>query len=244
MVRASAVSLGLAGLLAGGLGAGFAQAQYAAAGTPNAAPAADTALSSMLRLNREEERMARDLYAAIADLHDGARPFSMITRSEQHHWQAVGRLLENHDIADPSAGRATGSYADPALQTRYDNWLADAKTSLTAAYQVGVELEQRNIADLEKAIAASPHSDVDAVLGNLLTASRRHLAAFQNAASGDPASGNGPGRGLGIMDGPGPGAGPGSAGGNGPGNGPGRHGGMGRTDGVPAGTNTCPYATS
>jgi hypothetical protein len=233
IVRTSAVTLGLAGLLAVGLGAANAQAQYSATGTPTVATAADATLTATLQFNREEERMARDLYAAVADLYDGARPFSMITRSEQRHFDAVGRLLTTYGIADPSTGRAAGSYADPTLQKLYDGWLADAKKSVDAAYQAGVELEQRDIADLEKSIATSTKTDVDAVLGNLLNASRRHLTAFQNAAGGDlTPNGYGPGQGQG------PGAG------NGAGNGMGRHGGMGGNGRMGGGTGDCPYTTS
>jgi hypothetical protein len=234
IVRTSAVTLGLAGLLAVGLGAANAQAQFSATGTPTVATAADATLTSTLQFNREEERMARDLYAAVADLYDGARPFSMITRSEQRHFDAVGRLLDTYGIADPSSGRKAGSYADPTLQKLYDGWLADARKSIDAAYQAGIELEQRDIADLEKSIATSTQADVDAVLGNLLTASRRHLTAFQNAAGGDlPPNGYGPGQGGG------PGAG------NGAGNGMGRHGGMGGNGRMGGnGTGDCPYTTS
>ena len=49
-------------------------------------------LAEALAFTREEERMARDLYAAIADRYDGARPFSMVTNSEQRHFEAVGTL--------------------------------------------------------------------------------------------------------------------------------------------------------
>ena len=235
IVRTSAVTLGLAGLLAVGLGAANAQTALTPLGAPSVAAASGTTLATTLTFNREEERMARDLYAAIADLYDGARPFSMITRSEQQHFDAVGRLLETHGIADPSSGRAAGSYADPTLQKLYDGWLADAKKSLDAAYQAGIELEQRDIADLEKSIAASTQTDVDAVLGNLLNASRRHLTAFQAAASGElPATGFGPGRGQGQ----GPGAGMGA------GNGMGRHGGTGGNGPMGNGTGDCPYTTS
>lgn len=233
IARTSVVTLGLAGLLAVGLGAANAQSQYTGAGTPTVATAADATLTSTLQFNREEERMARDLYAAVADLYDGARPFSMITRSEQRHFDAVGRLLDTYGITDPSSGRKAGSYADPTLQKLYDGWLADAKRSVDAAYQAGVELEQRDIADLEKSIATSTKTDVDAVLGNLLSASRRHLTAFQNAAGGDlTPNGFGPGQGQG------PGAG------NGTGSGMGRHGGMGGNGRMGGGTGDCPYTTS
>lgn len=242
--RTTVVALGVAGLLAAGLATASAQNPQDAARTSALASATvgDRALASTLTFNREEERMARDLYAAIADLYDGARPFSMITTSEQQHFEAVGRLLATYGIVDPAAGRAAGSYADPALQALYDGWLTKAKASLSAAYQAGVELEQRDIADLTKAMAASPQDDVDAVLGNLLKASGNHLNAFQNAASGATRTmGNAQGRGFGMGNGH-PGNAPGQS--DKRGQGQGRHAGMGATGRPGPATGGCPNTTS
>lgn len=148
---------------------------------PASAVAAQSAsVARTLQFNREEERLARDLYVALSRVHDGARPMSNITRSEQRHHDALGRLLTRYGISDPSAGRAPGSYAFPELQKLYDGWYARGKTSLKAAYQVGVELEKRDIDDLTKARDA----DVKRVYSNLLSGSENHLAAFQRAASG------------------------------------------------------------
>ena len=134
-------ALGVGALLA----TGVAVNQAAAATTTTAS---DSAVASALSFSREEERMARDLYAALADKYDGARPFSLITNSEDRHFDAVGVLIERYDVKDPSSGKAAGTYAIPALQRLYDGWLAKGSTSLKNAYQVGVELEQRDIADL------------------------------------------------------------------------------------------------
>ncbi len=152
-------------------------------------------LATALAFTREEERMARDLYAAIADRYDGARPFSMVTNSEQRHFDAVGTLLAAYGVDDPAEGAEPGVYQDAALQGLYDGWWEDAQESLDAAYRVGIELEQRDIADLEAMIAADHPTDVDTVLGHLLQGSRNHLAAYQRAADGDLATGgaHGPG---------------------------------------------------
>jgi len=179
---------------------------------------------SALTFSRDEERMARDLYAALADTYDGARPFSMITNSEDRHFDAVGALLERYGVADPAAGKAAGTYADPAVQKLNDGWLAEGKKSVAAAYQVGVEVEQRDIADLNKSIAAALPEDVDAVLGQLLKGSQNHLTAYQRAVAGDLGTGSGMMRGP-SGNGATSGRGNGMMGnGNGSGNGNGRGG--------------------
>ena len=161
-------------------------------------------LAEALAFTREEERMARDLYAAIADRYDGARPFSMVTNSEQRHFEAVGTLLTRYGVDDPAQGAEPGVYANATLQALYDGWWEDAQESLDAAYRVGIELEERDIADLEGMIAADHPADVDTVLGHLLQGSRNHLAAYQRAADGElgtggaygPGGPGGPGAGM------------------------------------------------
>jgi hypothetical protein len=177
-----------------------------ASGTSQVATASPE-LAEALVFAREEERMARDLYAAIADLYDGARPFSMITNSEQRHFDAVGTLLARYGLDDPAQGAEAGVFENATIQALYDNWWAQAQVSLDAAYQVGIELEQRDIADLENMIAADHPSDVDAVFSTLLRGSQHHLAAYERAADGTLGIGDGPqgdqprGRGAGMMNG-------------------------------------------
>ena len=192
------------------LAIGIALGAQAALGSPTSAPA-DTELASALIQMREEERMARDLYAALAELHDQARPMSVITKSEQKHFDSMGTLLERYDVADPSAALAPGTYALPEIQALYYSWYAQGSVSLDAAYQVGIELETRDIADLETAIALAP-TDVERVLNNLLRASEQHLSAYQSAAAGNLPAQSGVDQGQGMGSGAGAGAGAGAGG--------------------------------
>jgi len=186
-IRMTAAALGVGALLAGGVAVSQASA------SPTTAPSAttDSGVASALAFSREEERMARDLYAALAAKYDGARPFSMITNSEDRHFDAMGALLTKYKVTDPSAGKAAGVYAIPAIQDLYDSWLTKGSTNIQAAYQVGVDVEKRDIADLNKSIAANLPADVDTVLGQLLKGSQNHLAAYQRGVSGDLGTGAG-----------------------------------------------------
>ena len=186
-----------------------------------AATTLEPALAEQLRFTREEERMARDLYAALAREHDGARPMIRITTSEQRHFDQVGLLLERYGVADPSEGLEAGSYAFPELQSLYDRWFAEGSGSLDAAYQVGIELEERDIADLEAIIEETDQADVRAVLERLLAGSQHHLAAYTMAAEGTLPDGTGDGLqyGPGWQNGPQGHLGQGGGKGRGPGNG-------------------------
>ena len=95
-IRLTAAAVGVGALLAGVVALGQASATTTAASSTMA----DSGVASALVFSREEERMARDLYAALADRYDGARPFSMITTSEDRHFDAVGTLLQRYDVPD------------------------------------------------------------------------------------------------------------------------------------------------
>jgi hypothetical protein len=193
----------LATVATAGVGAAVAanaSAFPAASASPSATSSvAGTEWAKQLAFTREEERMAKDLYAALAAAHDGARPMSMITNSENQHFTLVGQLLTQYGLPDPSAGRDPGSYAEPELQKLYDGWLARGKASVNAAYTVGAELEKRDIADLKSASVAGTPTDVQSVYDRLLVASERHLTAYENALAGKlPTNGGmGPQRGAG-----------------------------------------------
>ena len=206
-LRLTVASVGAGALLAVGLAAGVAAGATETPTDPGTVET-DPTVEATLTFAREEERLARDLYATLADRYDGARPFSMITMSEDRHYDAVGTLLDRYGVPDTGAGLAPGEYADPTLQALYDDWLAQGSTSLADAYLVGVSLEKRDIADLEASIAADLPPDVDAVLEQLLRGSERHLEAYEAAAAGETA-GTGAGRTEGARPGYGQGHGPG-----------------------------------
>lgn len=181
--------VGLAGIAQAG------PASPAPSPTRVVAPAqkADANLAKALTFSREEERMARDLYAALAKKYDDALPFSRITLSEQRHFDSVGMLLTRYGVADPAAGLSAGKYADPAIQDLYDGWLAQGNKSLTEAYQVGFALEKRDIADLKAELKTIKQTDVKYVLERLLAGSENHLRAFTAAANGTLGTGAGQG---------------------------------------------------
>ena len=92
-IRSAAVLAAVATL---GLGI----AASAATASPTATDAGGSTTASTLAFNREEERMARDLYAALAATYDQARPMSMITRSESGYFDSIGALLSTYGVPD------------------------------------------------------------------------------------------------------------------------------------------------
>jgi hypothetical protein len=177
--RTAAITLGGLALAAGA---------WTAVAAPSDTVPADTTISaavaSDLAFSRDEERMARDLYAAIAAQYDNAVPFSTITTSEQRHYGSIGVLLTRYGVPDPAAGKTAGVYADPDIQKLYDSLLAQSKISLTEAYKVGIAVETRDIADLKDSMVTATQADIDRVYGNLLNGSEMHLQSFTDASNG------------------------------------------------------------
>ena len=81
--------------------------------------------------------------------------FDNIAESEARHQETVAGLLAKHGIANPTAGDALGVFDDPAVQTRYNDLIARARTSLTSALEVGVVIEESEIRILTGILATT-----------------------------------------------------------------------------------------
>jgi len=146
-------------------------AQTTVAGQPLSA--AETA---QLLYMREEEKLALDVYKALSSKWK-MRIFNNISASEQRHFDALGTLINRYGLTDP-AQTAAGIFTDASLQKLYNDLIARGNRSLRDALRVGVTIEEKDIADLKAATAATDNADVVAVYGNLLNGSQNHLAAF------------------------------------------------------------------
>jgi len=125
----------------------------------------------------EEEKVAHDLYIALAAKYPELRQFTNIANAELQHLTAVRTVMDRYGIADPTTGFAAGEFKTPAFQTMYNDLLAGA-TDSAKALAAGVTVEKADIADLKAAITAVDAPDVLQVYGNLLRGSERHLVAF------------------------------------------------------------------
>ncbi len=153
------------------------QGSGAGAGQPAAGegtPLTDKERAELV-FTREEEKLARDVYAALS-AHDGA--FVNIGQSEQTHMDAIGVLLSRYGVADPAAGRGAGEFSDRRLADLYAALVAAGRGSRLEALRVGVEIEELDIHDIEQAKVGLGHSDITATYDNLLRGSRNHLRSF------------------------------------------------------------------
>lgn len=158
-----------AGLQGRGAGMG-ADLTNVASGTLTAAQ--KTKLTSMA----EEEKLAHDLYVAFGDKY--GTPFARIANAETRHLTEIRIVLTRYAIADPTAGKAAGSFATASTQQLYNKLLAQGTAGVDAAKTAARTVESTDISDLKAAAAGVTAPDAAQVYKNLLAASQRHLVAF------------------------------------------------------------------
>lgn len=122
-------------------------------------------LETMLTLALQDEYAAQAMYALILEQYGPIRPFNRIIQAEQKHIDLLIPLFEAYGIAIPEY---------PAAETTV---LPD---SVESAIALGIEAEKANIAMYEIFLSDETlPDDVRVVFERLLTASQKHLTAFQ-----------------------------------------------------------------
>lgn len=154
----------------GGGGMGMSSGTAPSNGAPLTA-----AEQQLVRYTREEEKLARDVYDAVG----GGQPiFQNISASEQTHMDAVATLVARYALEDPAKGKPAGEFTDATLQKLYTDLTAAGRASQLAALSVGVEIEELDIADIERGRQGVTHADILTTMDNLTRGSRNHLRSF------------------------------------------------------------------
>jgi hypothetical protein len=125
---------------------------------------------------REEEKVARDVYLKFYEIY-GKVIFKNIAASEQKHMDAVLALIVGYGLTDP-ASADYGKFTT-VFQVLYDGLITRGSTSLEEAFQVGVDIEEMDIVDLNEFLLSAEVTKLLEVYTKLLSASENHLSAFQ-----------------------------------------------------------------
>jgi len=136
---------------------------------------------SELVFMREEEKLARDVYLTLDKKYGSEVPvFSNIAKAEETHTDAIKNLLEKYNIEDPVKSDEIGVFTNPELQKLYTQLVEEGEKSLENALNVGVTIEEKDIADLEKAMNETDNSDILTVYSHLKQGSDHHDSAFKH----------------------------------------------------------------
>lgn len=122
----------------------------------------------------KEEKLAYDVYDRFDDLYT-IRVFGNIKKAENTHMELVKGLLIEYGIDVPKV--EAGNYNDEELDQLYKELVAQGERSLKDALEVGVKVEEKDIADLKEAMKGAS-DDIRAIYSNLLQGSEKHLRAF------------------------------------------------------------------
>lgn len=140
-------------------------------------PLNTTELESLAYM-REEEKLARDVYAYFDAPYGYVNVFGNISVSESTHTEAVRQLLLRYSLPDPAESRVAGQFSNATLQGLYDQLIARGSPTVVDALQVGAAIEEIDIIDIQTALITVDNQDIRLIYDNLLTGSRNHLRAF------------------------------------------------------------------
>jgi len=127
---------------------------------------------------REEEKLARDVYIYLYEIHP-LRPFMNISKSEQAHMDAIKYLIDIFDLEDPVGENPEGVFQNEGLQELYNQLIEKGSTSREEALSVGALIEEVDILDLQTQLdSVARNEEVIRVYTNLCRASENHLRAF------------------------------------------------------------------
>lgn len=133
--------------------------------------------AEMLAYIIEEEKLAFDVYTVLGEMWNSNTMLNIVN-SESSHQSQVESLLATYGVTDPRSSEV-GVFADPELQALYDQLIAQGSVSKQAAMEVGVLIEETDIADIDEMLAVITEPDIVSVLQSLRSGSENHLAAFQ-----------------------------------------------------------------
>jgi len=144
----------------------------------SAVPYASPELQSRLKYMVEEEKLARDVYTVLAK--SSAYPkFRNIANAEQFHLDQMSIVLENYGLWNPTLNRKPGVFFNKELSALYKTLITKGQLSALDAIQVGIIIEEKDIADLTAMEALITQEDIQFVVNYLKAGSQNHLAAFK-----------------------------------------------------------------
>lgn len=133
--------------------------------------------TNSLLFMREEEKLARDVYATLYAQWK-SNIFSNIGESEQTHMDAMLQLLNKYNLSDPVGDNSAGIFDNAQLQVLYNQLVEQGSTSIADAMKVGATIEDLDIFDLENAMIKIDNQDMQLVYESLTKGSRNHLRSF------------------------------------------------------------------
>lgn len=137
----------------------------------------------MLFFIYQGEKVARDIYITLGDIHKEENTFAFLQFSGQRHFECAKELCAIYGVEASQIEEArVGQFESVVLQTVYDACTEKGKKSIHDALEVAEFIKSNEIKDLEYASVGMP-GHVVSVYENIKKRNQRHLDAFQSALS-------------------------------------------------------------
>ena len=144
----------------------------------SAVPYTSAALQSRLKYMVEEEKLARDVYTVLAKSSVYPR-FKNIASAEQFHLDQMSMVLKDYGLWNATLKRAPGVFYNKELSALYKTLVTKGQLSALDAIEVGIIIEEKDIADLTAMEKLITQDDIQFVVNYLKAGSQNHLAAFK-----------------------------------------------------------------
>jgi hypothetical protein len=143
-----------------------------------ATPTVSATVKAQLLYLVEEEKLAHDVYTAL-DAVSISPKFKNISGAEQTHMDYISALLVTYGIKNPTIGKKAGVFTNKELSALYKTLVAKGKKSAIDAIQVGIIIEEKDLADLATLSKSITQTDIKTAVAFLKKGSENHLRAFK-----------------------------------------------------------------
>ena len=143
-----------------------------------ATPTVSATVKAQLLYLVEEEKLAHDVYAAL-DAVSISPKFKNISGAEQTHMDYISALLVTYGIKNPTIGKKPGVFTNKSLAALYKTLVTKGKKSSIDALQVGILIEEKDLADLATLSKSITQADIKTAVAFLKKGSENHLRAFK-----------------------------------------------------------------
>jgi hypothetical protein len=143
-----------------------------------ATPSVTATVKAQLLYLVEEEKLAHDVYTAL-DAVSISPKFRNISSAEQTHMDFISALLVTYGIKNPTTGKKAGVFTNKSLAALYKTLVAKGKKSSIDALQVGILIEEKDLADLATLSKSVTQTDIKTAIAFLKKGSENHLRAFK-----------------------------------------------------------------
>lgn len=139
----------------------------------SAVPYTSPELKMSLKYIVEEEKLARDVYTVLAKT--AAYPkFRNIANAEQFHMDQMSMVLADYGIWNPTLNRKPGVFFNKELSALYKTLITKGQRSPLDAIEVGIIIEEKDIADLTAMESIVTQEDIKFVISYLKAGSINH----------------------------------------------------------------------